>query len=96
MHSGPFTDYRKVGELFNNNAPIELYLPRPSKHWNEEDLKKKLLEIKKDYKKLEVQSYLIRSTAYNDPQLSVSSNVEIIKNMCDISRDILLNSRARK
>lgn len=92
IHSGPFSDYKKVGEIFGYRSPIELHL-NPVKDFiycSESDFKNKLLNIKKIYSKLDVKSYCIRLTSYTHPGLSTIGNLNKLKKWCDVSKNILL------
>lgn len=91
MHSGPFTDYKKVFKVFHNKSPIELYLPK-RKHWEKEDLKKELIEIKESSLKFGVRSFYIRYTSFYDPDISISNKINKHREICNISREILINS----
>jgi len=93
IHCGPFSDYKKVGKIFYNKAPIELHL-RPVEdfvYYSEADFRNRLLEIKEIYSKIGVKSYCIRLTSYNHPRLSVSESMTKLKRWCYISNEILLN-----
>ena len=56
LHSGPYTDYKKVFEVFGNKSSIELFLPKKD-HWKKEDLEDKLREIKESSAKFGVKSF---------------------------------------
>ena len=93
IHSGPFSNYKKVGEFFCKRTPIELHL-RPVEDFvycSEEDFRNRLLKIREVYSKLGVRSYYIRLTSYSHPELSVNENMTKLKKWCDISNEILLN-----
>ena len=68
LHSGPYTDYKKIFELFGSKSPIELFLPKRDR-WEKEDLKNKLIEIKESSLKFGVKSFLVRYTSFYNPIL---------------------------
>jgi hypothetical protein len=95
IHSGPFSDYRKVGEHFHEKAPIEIHL-RPEQDFitcSEKEFEKRLVSIKENYSELEVQSYCIRVTTYKHPNLTTEQNLSKLKRWCDISNQVLLQKK---
>lgn len=92
IHSGPFSDYRKVGEVFGKRSAIELHL-HPEKDFissTEQDFRKRLLDIRDYYEKIGVKAYCIRLTSYSHPSMTMSENIEKLKKWCGISSEILL------
>jgi hypothetical protein len=93
IHCGPFSDFKKMGQLFKDKSSIELHL-HPVKDFidaDEEDFKKRLQDISSYYNNIEVKSYCIRLTSYSHPKLSTNENINKLKRWCDISKKILLN-----
>jgi hypothetical protein len=89
FHSGPYSDYRKVGEAFGKKSAIELYLKKIN-ILNELNIKESLSEIKNTYSDIGVKAYYVRTTTYSTPGLSINENIEKIRNFCTISNKILL------
>ncbi|MBD3306766.1 hypothetical protein GF339_10105 [candidate division KSB3 bacterium] len=92
LHSGPFSDYRTVGEHFHATSPIELHL-RPEQDLiscSEEDFTQRLRRIKADYADLGVNAYYVRITTYSHPNLTTAQNVAKLQRWCALSKQILL------
>ena len=91
MHSGPYSDYKEVGKIFFNKAAIEVYLPK-GERLDGRNFRNKLLEVKKNYSELGVESYYIRWTNYYNSEMSINGNIEYLKEKCSISKKVLLNN----
>ena len=92
IHSGPFSDYYKVGEYFHKTVPIEMHL-RPEQDFiscGEEEFEQRLEKIKGDYAELGVNAYYIRVTTYKHPNFTTEQNLLKLKRWCEISNQILL------
>ncbi len=92
IHSGPFSDFKKIGEIFSSKAAIELHLhpDRDFINCSEEDFRKRLIDIKTYYDEIGVKAYCIRLTSYSHPSMSISENIEKLKGWCRIASNILL------
>ncbi len=91
IHCGPYSDFRKIGQLFVGKSSIELHL-HPEKdfiYMDEENFRRRLKDIKNYYGSIGVKSYCIRLTSYSHPNMSMRESISKLKLWCEISKEIL-------
>lgn len=94
MHSGPFSDFKKVGEAFGRKSAIELHL-HPDKDFincSERDFRTRLYDIKNYYNEIEVKAYCVRLTSYSHPNISLIENIKKLQKWSSISSQVLLKN----